>query len=98
MFDPSVGPVISVTVAPDGALWYTTNEGQVRRYVCTGPQCPCLGDVDSNGGVGFNDLAQLLANWGPCTAGPCPWNFNGDASVGFVDLTILLAAWGPCNG
>ena len=60
---------------------------------------PCPGDFNCDGSVGFGDLTDLLAAWGPCTCtGPiaCPEDLNGDDAVGFADLTDLLAAWGPC--
>jgi len=52
-------------------------------------------DGDQDGSVGFTDLIQLLAAWGPCAA--CPEDLNDDGGVGFVDLTLVLAGWGPCR-
>jgi hypothetical protein len=57
--------------------------------------------------VGINDLLHLLANWGPCDPGPCPWDTaqpgdpvpgpgTPDGVVGINDLLHLLANWGPC--
>jgi len=51
-------------------------------------------DFDGDGNVGFSDLTQLLAAWGPCAG--CPEDLDGDDSVGFADLTTVLNSWGPC--
>jgi hypothetical protein len=59
------------------------------------PSAPaCIADLDDDGEVGFTDLTQLLAAWGPCPG--CPEDIDGNGEVGFPDLTQLLAAWGPC--
>jgi hypothetical protein len=55
----------------------------------------CPGDVDASGDVGFGDLLQVLAQWGPCCG--CPQDFDRDGEVSFADLLVLLAAWGPCT-
>ncbi len=31
---------------------------------------PCPSDIDNDGDVGITDFLQLLADWGPCPAGP----------------------------
>ena len=56
---------------------------------------PCREDLDGSGEVGFDDLLQLLAAWGPCP--DCPEDLNDDDEVGFDDLLRLLAAWGACE-
>ena len=30
--------------------------------------CNCASDLDGDGAVGFNDLVQLISDWGPCSA------------------------------
>ena len=57
--------------------------------------CP---DFSGDGSIGFADLTDLLAKWGPCPPSQqgCPWDLSGDCSVGFADLTELLSQWGPC--
>ncbi|MBL21726.1 MAG: hypothetical protein CMJ37_02625 [Phycisphaerae bacterium] len=30
--------------------------------------CRCASDLDGDGAVGFNDLVQLISDWGPCSA------------------------------
>ena len=30
--------------------------------------CKCASDLDGDGAVGFNDLVQLISDWGPCSA------------------------------
>ena len=29
--------------------------------------CQCASDLDGDGAVGFNDLVQLISDWGPCS-------------------------------
>ena len=55
---------------------------------------PCPADLDGDTSVGFGDLVQLLAAWGPCPG--CDADLDDDDEVGFGDLVQLLAAWGPC--
>ena len=57
------------------------------------PETACPGDLDGSGDVGFTDLVQLLALWGPCT---CAEDLDGSGDVGFTDLVQVLSAWGPC--
>jgi hypothetical protein len=58
---------------------------------------PCHhADVDDSGDTGFNDLTQLLLNWGPC-APACPLDLDGSGDVGFGDLTTVLLNWGDCT-
>ena len=56
-------------------------------------QCP--GDVIPNGVVNGVDLAEILANWGPCSS--CTADTNGDGQVNGVDLAGVLGGWGPCR-
>ena len=30
--------------------------------------CQCASDLDGDGAVGFNDLVQIISDWGPCSA------------------------------
>lgn len=63
------------------------------------PGRSCLGDLDADGGVDFDDLLRLLA--------PLPADFdspagiqdlNGDADRDADDVLVLLTNWGPCGG
>ena len=54
----------------------------------------CISDLDEDGITGFNDLLDVLSNWGPCVG--CPQDLDGDDVVGFSDLLIVLSNWGPC--
>jgi hypothetical protein len=55
------------------------------------------GDLDGSGAVDFDDLLDLLAQWGQCPKPPalCPGDLDGNGSVGFGDLLILLSNWTP---
>lgn len=53
------------------------------------------GDVDGDGLVGAQDLANLLGSWGACPALPslCLSDIDGDGLVNSVDLCLLLGTW-----
>jgi len=55
---------------------------------------PCAWDLNCDGDVGFSDLLELLAIWGPCYQ--CAADVDGDDMIGFNELLQLLADWGPC--
>lgn len=48
-------------------------------------------DLNGDGFVNGADLAELLANWGPCPG--CAADLNGDGDVNGADLADLLANW-----
>lgn len=55
----------------------------------------CIGDLTGDGVVNGDDLAWMIASWGPTN--PCTSSdFNGDQVVDGDDLAWLLAEWGPC--
>lgn len=53
----------------------------------------CFGDLDASGAVEFNDLLQVLANWG-CKG--CPEDLDGSGTADFNDVVAVLANWGSC--
>ncbi len=68
-----------------------------ESYVVFGAQKPTSpADLNGNGCVGSEDLAILLAAWGPNPGNTA--DLSGDNTVNSGDLAILLAAWGTgCN-
>ena len=57
----------------------------------------CIGDLDQNRSVDFNDLLTLLCAMAAGESTPsCPGDVDGNGDVNFQDLVALLAAWGPC--
>jgi len=54
----------------------------------------CPEDLDESADVGFGDVLEVLAAWGPCPS--CPADLDASGDVGFGDLLAVLAAWGPC--
>ncbi|MFQ5807045.1 MAG: hypothetical protein ACE5I3_11415 [Phycisphaerae bacterium] len=57
----------------------------------------CPEDLDGNGSVGLEDLAQLLAAYGSCAGDPgfdSAADLDGDGCVGLLDLASLLAFYG----
>ena len=57
----------------------------------------CLGDLDASGAVDFDDVLQVLSDWGSLCPPYKPADLDKDCQVGFSDLLIVLAAWGPCK-
>ena len=43
-------------------------EQKVKSLEQSLESCQCASDLDGDGAVGFNDLVQLISNWGPCSA------------------------------
>ncbi len=59
----------------------------------TPPDEPCVGDLDGDNDVDFNDLVTLLAAYGVNDNG----DVDGDGDTDFNDLVALLGAYGsPC--
>ena len=54
----------------------------------------CRGDTNGNGRVDGVDLAQVLADWGPCDG--CAGDVDLDGLVGGPDLGLVLNDWGLC--
>ena len=57
-------------------------------------ELPCPADLNGDGTVGAEDLAELLGAWGPNPGHPADFNFDG--IVNAADLAELLGDWGPC--
>ena len=57
--------------------------------------CQCIGDVNNDGVVEFEDLLLLLAAWGTC-ADTCPTDLDCNNDVGFSDLLLLLGGISIC--
>ena len=65
----------------------------------------CMGDVDHDGYVNYDDLWSLLRYWGACAASTsgvsdekqtCPTDLDGDGQTEFSDLILVLGGWGQC--
>jgi hypothetical protein len=57
--------------------------------------CPCLGDIDGDGAVGFADILKVITNWGSTGEG-IPADVTDDGVVDILDLLTVLSAWGSC--
>ncbi|NNF42808.1 MAG: PQQ-binding-like beta-propeller repeat protein [Phycisphaerales bacterium] len=79
----------NVFVAAHSWSFETSNDFTTIRYGQA-----CVGDIDGDAIVDFQDLLALLAAWNS-PGGPA--DINGDGIVDFTDLLLLLAAWGPCS-
>ena len=76
---------------------FTTAGGQSSSHIAKWIVCPSQvpGDLDGDGTVDKDDLAILLASWGPCDdCDDCPADLDDDCTVGVIDLLILLGNWG----
>ena len=56
--------------------------------------CQCIADGDDDGVVGFEDLALVLADWGPCDF--CAGDVDRNGRIDLGDLLFVLSAWGSC--
>jgi len=57
----------------------------------------CIADITGDRVVDGSDLANVLAQWGPCDPlGSCSANISGDSGVDGADLAMVLASWGSC--
>jgi hypothetical protein len=54
----------------------------------------CPADLNGNGAVDANDLAELISVWGSCDE--CDADLNADGVINGQDMAIMLSAWGPC--
>lgn len=55
----------------------------------------CRADLDGSRTVDGQDLAVVLAAWGPVN-GSSTADFDGNGEVDGQDLAVILAGWGPC--
>ncbi|MEI7878404.1 MAG: dockerin type I domain-containing protein, partial [Planctomycetota bacterium] len=58
----------------------------------------CAGDSNGDTYIDARDVAELLSDWGACTATPCYSDFNSDGVVDARDLAYVLSSWGRCQG
>ena len=81
------------TVGDDDVLPSVVEAGiddiRVVRYVCDDPTIE--GDVNGDGVVNFDDLVNMLADWGACSG--CPSDIDANGQVDFSDLLTLLGNW-----
>ncbi len=63
--------------------------------VTLAPHASGPGDADGSGNVDFDDITEVLANWGANYApGTGPGDANASGAVDFDDITEVLANWG----
>lgn len=91
---PAIGSSPDNAWFGNGSSWtpLTSPGGPVNfmAHIVAGGSCPA--DLNGNGGVGPEDLATLLGQWGQKGV---PADLDG-GGVGPSDLAILLGAWGLC--
>lgn len=57
----------------------------------------CISDVNMDGVVDAEDVAELILEWGICTDPTgCATDTNDDSVTGVLDLLDLLDMWGDC--
>ena len=54
---------------------------------------PCPADLSGDGGIGVDDLLQIIAQWGQA-GGSADIDMNGTVDVD--DLLAVISGWGPC--
>ena len=77
---------------PLASPWVDRSKAPTVPASCSVPSCE--GDVDNDGFVNFNDLIQVLANWGVCP--DCAEDVDASGTVDFKDVLSLLSFWGEC--
>ncbi|MBC24167.1 MAG: hypothetical protein CMJ32_09670 [Phycisphaerae bacterium] len=94
-----VDAVVFTTFVPGYVFGFTDYNVRVDNIsITTADAQPCNGDLTGDGSVGGDDLAILLAAWGPCPPKqPCPADLNGDKVIDGADIAVLLSEWGPCT-
>jgi hypothetical protein len=103
LLDDSGDDVVAFTrpeFSPGGASAYfaaiepvLTQSNVFRLFAVAAGGASCVGDVDGDGVVGFNDLNLLLGEYGDVGVG-LAGDVDGDGDVDFADLNMLLGAYG----
>lgn len=73
----------------------TGSDQSPQVFTLNAPPPICPGDADGSNTVDFDDITEILANWG--ASAPAPYqggDANGDGTVNFDDITETLANWG----
>ncbi|MCA9310071.1 MAG: SBBP repeat-containing protein, partial [Phycisphaerales bacterium] len=68
------------------------NDAFLSKVVVTLPPCP--GDADGDRMVDFDDLNEVLGNWGMTGMAGIPGDVTGNGVVDFDDLNEVLSNWG----
>ena len=71
------------------------NGAEGHGYVYVEEITPCDADLNGDGEVNAEDMAQILVAWGEC--GDCDADLNGDGEVNAEDMAQILVAWGACG-
>ena len=98
-----VGPLYDIIGIRNGIAGFMTDSSLDPREVFLGIYnrtilLPCTAaDFDGNGQIDGGDIGMLIAAWGPCPGGGCPWDLNLDGLIDGTDLGLFLNYWGPCS-
>ncbi len=98
-FDARVEVVFDADCDGDGTVDYgQILRGEVPDLNSNGVPdgCECPADIDRDGRVAAEDLAEVLFAWGLTGAKVGDADVNRDDHVDGSDLSAVLATWGPC--
>jgi hypothetical protein len=56
----------------------------------------CVGDLDRNEEVNYDDVGIVIRNWGPVSEDSQGIDLNDDGFVDAMDLAMVLGSWGAC--
>ncbi len=91
-FPPNDAPYVVGGINNQGVI---AVKGYIHTYLLR-PQGVVAADVDINCRVDADDLALVLASWGPADSSPVRRaDVNGDGIVDGYDLAEVLGAWSP---
>lgn len=82
------------TLTCDGVSYTSTSEWEVSSSPTEGLNAAA--DITFDEVVDGQDLARVLAFWGPCDDG-CPQDLNGNGVIDDSGIAILLGFWESCG-
>jgi trimeric autotransporter adhesin len=75
--------------------FFTAPQALASNSAGDSPSLCCPSDLDGDGVVGSSDLADILAAWGPASAGDAA-DLDASGEIDAIDIAILIGSWGGC--
>jgi len=84
IIEGATGPIIDVTEAPNGELYFATGTAIYKLIP------PIRGDCNGDGALSGSDLAAIASKIGTASAGVWPCDTDGDGLITATDESVLL--------